>query len=99
MKHLQYFAEKSFDDFYTYECSGSPKPVFPYKADFTEFMTKHGFKKTTLTKKTDMLIVQYKGQGTLKEQKAERYGIPVYTYAEAKKRVKEMADEMKKFNM
>lgn len=101
MKHLDSFQkfEKSFEQYYTYECSGSPKPTFPYKADFTEFMQKHGFRKSTLRKDTDMLIVQFKGQGTLKEKKAERYGIPIYTYAEAKRRVVEMANDMKKFNL
>jgi len=30
-----------------------------------------------------MLIVQHKDLGTLKCQKAEKYGIPIYTYKEA----------------
>ena len=97
MKHIKTF--EKFEQFYTYECSGSPKPVFPYKADFTHFMSENGFKKTTLSKKTDMLIVQYKGQGTLKEEKAKKYNIPIYTYREAKERVKEMVKDMDKFNL
>lgn len=101
MKHLENFDtyKESFETNYTYECSGSPKPTFKYKSDFDEFMKENGFKRTTLKKGTDMLIVQRKGQGTLKEEKAKKYGIPIYTYAEAKKRVKEMAQEMTKFNL
>jgi len=97
MEHLKYF--EGFTQNYTYECSGSPQPTFRVKADFNHYMAEHGFKKTTLSKKTDMLIVQYKGQGTLKEKKAKQYNIPIYTYAEAKKKVKEMSDEVMKYNM
>jgi len=97
MEHLKYF--EGFTQNYTYECSGSPIPTFKVKSDFTHFMSENGFKKTTLTKKTDMLIVQYKGQGTLKEQKAKRYGIPIYTYSEAKRKVKQMSKDIEKFNL
>ena len=97
MENLKTF--ERFEQLYTFECSGSPKPTFKTKADFFEYMEEHGFKHTTLTKKTDMLILQYKGQGTLKEEKAKRYGIPIYTYAEAKKRVKEMAKDVATYNL
>ena len=97
MRHLKKF--ETFTSNYTYECSGSPQPTFRVKVDFNHYMNEHGFKKSTLTKKTDMLIVQHKGQGTLKEQKAKRYNIPIYTYAEAKKKVKKMSKDIEKYNM
>lgn len=86
-------------DYYTFECSGSPSPTFKTKAEFFDFMENNGFKHTTLNKKTDMLIVTSKDQGTLKVQKAEKYGVPVYTYREAKVKVKEMANRVSKYNL
>ena len=86
-------------DYYTFECSGSPSPYFKTKADFFNFMENNGFKHSTLTKKTDMLIVADKNQNTLKYKKAERYGVPVYTYREAKVKVKEMGKKMNKYNL
>lgn len=86
-------------DYYTFECSGSPSPYFKTKAEFFKFMEDNGFKHTTLTKKTDMLIVADKDQGTLKCQKAEKYGVPVYTYQKAKIKVKEMSKNVSKFNL
>jgi len=86
-------------DYYTYECSGSPSPEFRTKADFNEFMYSNGFKHTTLNKNTDMLIVTDKDQGTLKCQKAEKYNIPIYTYSEARIKVKEMSNDLAKYNM
>jgi len=97
MKYIKSF--ENFESNYTYECSGSPKPAFATKAEFMNFMEEYGFKHTTLSKKTDMLIVQYKGQGTLKEQKAQKYGIPIYTYREAKVKVKELAEDTSKYNL
>ena len=97
LKHIQLFED--FEDHYTFECSGSPKPAFSQKAEFFSFMEEHGFKHSTLNKNTNMLIVQYKGQGTLKEQKAQKYNIPIYTYQEAKIKVKEMAENVNKYNM
>lgn len=91
-----------FEDFiqnYTYEMSGSPSPTFKTKADFVEFMSKHGFKHTTLNKSTNMLIVADKEQGTLKCKKAEKYGIPIYTYDKAKKKVQQMSKEVSKYNL
>ena len=91
-----------FEDFiskYTYECSGSPSPTFKTKADFVEFMSKCGFKHTTLNKNTDMLIVADKEQGTLKCKKAEKYGIPIYTYHKAKIKAQEMAKNVSKYNV
>ena len=86
-------------DYYTFECSGSPNPTFKTKAEFFDFMENNGFKHTTLNKKTDMLIVTSKDQGTLKVQKAEKYGVPVYTYREAKVKVKEMSNRVSKYNL
>lgn len=90
---------KELEQLCTYECSGTPKPFFKIKAEFTFFMKNNGFKKSTLTKNTDMLIVEFKGKGTLKEKKAEKYGIPIYTYNEAINKVKNMATEIEKFNL
>ena len=97
MKHIRLFED--FEDNYTYECSGSPSPAFSTKAEFNAFMEENNFKHTTLTKKTKMLIVQFKGQRTLKEEKAKKYGIPIYTYREAKVKVKEMAENFAKYNL
>lgn len=100
MKYLKYL--KLFEDFednLTYECSGSPSPTFSTKADFVSFMSDNDFKHTTLTKKTKMLIVQYKGQGTLKEEKAKKYNIPIYTYKEAKKKIIDYNNEIQKYNL
>lgn len=72
-----------FKDKVTYEMSGSPKPFFDYKGDFMDQMKNWGYTHTTLNKHTDMLIVAYEDLGTLKCQKAEKYGIPIYTYEEA----------------
>lgn len=90
---------EKFINNYTFECSGSPSPTFKTKADFFDFMSEHGFKHTTLTKNTNMLIVADKEQGTLKCQKAEKYGIPIYTYASAKKKVQEMSKTVGKYNL
>jgi len=90
---------ENFETSYTYECSGSPSPTFRVKADFFEFMANHGFKHTTLTKKTNMLIVEDKDMGTLKCQKAQKYGVPIYTYREAKKKVIALAEDMEKYNL
>lgn len=97
MKHIRQF--ENFENNYTYECSGSPSPVFRVKADFFEFMSNYGFKHTPLNKKTDMLIVEDKDMDTLKCQKAAKYGIPIYTYKEAKKKVKELADAASQYNL
>lgn len=97
MKHLKLFED--FEDHYTFECSGSPKPTFQTKAEFFDFMEENGFKHSTLNKKTNMLIVQFKGQNTLKEQKAQLYNIPIYTYREAKAKVKEMINNVDKYNL
>lgn len=75
---------KEFKDKVTYEMSGPPTSAYwAHKSDFVADMNKWGYTHTTLNKKTDMLIVQYKDLGTLKCQKAEKYGIPIYTYKEA----------------
>jgi len=67
-----------------YEMSGPPdKKYFTHKADFVECMEKWGYTHTTLNKNTDMLIVATEELGTLKCKKAEKYGIPIYTYEEA----------------
>jgi len=75
---------KEFKDKVTYEMSGPPNPNYwTHKEDFVTDMQKWGYTHTTLNKNTDMLIVQYEDLGTLKCQKAKRYGIPIYTYKEA----------------
>jgi len=90
---------KQFEEYYTFECSGTPKPYFKTKAEFFEFMEENGFKHSTLNKKTDMLIVESLDMGSLKCQKAEKYNIPIYTYKQAKVKVKEMSNELSKFNL
>jgi hypothetical protein len=68
----------------TYEMSGHPPAwLWQYKSDFESDMLKWGYSHGTLNKNTDMLIVESKDLGTTKCQKAEKYGIPIYTYKEA----------------
>jgi len=68
----------------TYEMSGPTPPyLWEHKADFEKDMLKWGYNHTTLTKNTDMLIVAKEDLGTLKCKKAEKYGIPIYTYEDA----------------
>ena len=90
---------EDFIDKITYEMSGSPKPYFKTKADFVAAMQEHGYYHTTLNKNTDMLVVAAEDLGTLKCQKAEKYGIPVYTYAHAKKEMKHLGDNVSKYNL
>jgi len=97
LQKIQLFED--FEDHYTFECSGSPKPYFSTKADFFDFMTDCGFKHTTLTKNTNMLIVESKDLGSLKCQKAQKYGIPIYTYKEAKVKVKEISQNVLNYNL
>jgi glutamate formiminotransferase len=75
---------KDFKDRVTFEMSGPPpKNLWKTKADFVADMNSWGYEHTTLNKNTDMLIVADEELGTLKCQKAEKYGIPVYTYNQA----------------
>lgn len=74
---------EDYKDKVTYEMSGSPRPFFYTKEDFVDSMRNWGYTHTTLNKHTDMLIVAREDLGTLKCQKAEKYGIQVYTYEEA----------------
>lgn len=67
----------------TYEMTGSPKPFFATKSDFIAAMESWGYSHTTLNKNTDMLIAATEDLGTLKCQKAEKYGIPIYSYSDA----------------
>jgi hypothetical protein len=67
----------------TYCLTGSPKPHWGYKADFIADMESWGYEYTTLSKTTDMLIAASEELGTLKCQKAEKYGIPIYSYEDA----------------
>ena len=96
-KKIQMFED--FSDKMTYEMSGSPKPYFKTKAEFVEEMLKYGFHHTTLNKNTNMLIVADEDLGTLKCQKAEKYGIPIYTYRYAKKEMKNLKDNVTKYNL
>lgn len=71
-------------DSVTYEMSGPPPKWFwSIKADFKSDMLSWGYKHTTLTKSTDMLIVEDEYLETTKTKKAKRYGIPIFTYKEA----------------
>ena len=81
MEHIELFED--FKDKVTYEMSGPPTPYWSYKQEFVDDMKNWGYTHTSLTKNTDMLIVQHKDLNTLKCQKAEKYGIPIYTYKEA----------------
>ena len=68
----------------TYEMTGPPpKSYWAHKADFEADMLKWGYTHTTLTKNTDMLIAADEDLGTLKCQKAEKFGIPIYSYKQA----------------
>lgn len=75
--------KKEYKDKVNFEMSGSPKPFWDTKSDFVDDMNKWGYEHTTLNKNTDMLIVAQEDLGTLKCKKAEKYGIPVYTYNQA----------------
>ena len=90
---------EDFEDNYTFECSGSPSPYFSTKSEFFEFMEKNGFKHSTLNKNTNMLIVAYEDIGTLKFQKAKKYGIPIFTYGEAKQKIKNLINAISKFKL
>lgn len=81
LKHIKMFEE--YKDKVTFCLTGSPKPYWATKAEFVEDMEKWGYDYTTLTKNTDMLIAADTELGTLKCQKAEKYGIPIYTYKKA----------------
>lgn len=80
-RKIQLFEE--FKDKVTYEMTGSPKPFFNTKSDFISAMKDWGYTHTTLNKNTDMLIARQEDLDTLKCQKAEKYGIPIYTYEDA----------------
>lgn len=68
----------------TYCMTGPPpKPFWGTKADFEGDMEKWGYEYTTLTKNTDILIAADEDLGTLKCKKAEKYGIPIYSYKDA----------------
>jgi len=91
-----------FEDFgnnYSFEMSGSPFPHFKTKAEFVTAMQKCGYYHTTLNKKTNMLICSTKDLGTLKFKKAQKYGIPIYTYAQAKKEMKNLINTTSKYNL
>jgi len=76
---------ESFDDFVTFEMTGSPKDTrrWRYKEDFERDMYSHGFRHTTLTKKTDILIAEDEHFGSIKWNKAKSFGIPIMTFTEA----------------
>lgn len=78
---------KEYIDKVTYEMTGPPpKSLWAHKADFVDDMQKWGYTHTTLTKNTDMLIAGDEDLGTLKCQKAEKFGIPIYSYKDAFKK-------------
>lgn len=79
--------DDKFIDKVTYEMTGPPpKHHWSHKADFEEDMLKWGYTHTTLNKNTDMLIAADEDLGTLKCQKAEKFGIPIYSYEDAFKK-------------
>lgn len=79
--------DDKFIDKVTYEMTGPPpKNHWTHKADFEEDMLKWGYTHTTLNKNTDMLIAADEDLGTLKCQKAEKFGIPIYSYEDAFKK-------------
>jgi len=68
----------------TYEMTGHPPAnLWRYKSDFQESMEKWGYEHTTLNKNTDILIAADEDLGTLKCQKAEKYGIKIFNYNDA----------------
>lgn len=81
-KHLNDINE-DFVDKVSYEMTGSPKPFFSTKADFTESMNNWGYSHTRLNKNTDMLIARDEDLETLKCVKAKKLGIPIYSYEDA----------------
>lgn len=90
---------ENFSDNITFEMSGSPLPYFKTKADFVEAMLNCGYHHSTLNKKTNMLICSTEDLGTLKFKKAQKYGIPIYTYAQAKKEMKNLINTISKYNL
>jgi hypothetical protein len=90
---------EAFEDNITYEMSGSPSPYFKTKAEFVKAMQECGYEHTTLTKKTNMLICSTEDLGTLKFKKAQKYGIPIYTYEQAKKEMKNLINVVSKYNL
>lgn len=80
----QFNEADQFIDKVTYEMTGPPpKWHWTHKADFEEDMRRWGYTHTTLTKNTDMLIAADEDLGTLKCIKAEKFGIPIYSYEQA----------------
>ena len=80
----QFNEADKYVDKVTYEMTGPPnKNRWAHKVDFVEDMQKWGYTHTTLTKNTDMLIAADEDLGTLKCQKAEKFGIPIYSYEQA----------------
>lgn len=71
-----------FTDQVTFEMTGSPRhtPKWQYKEQFVRDMESYGFKHTTLTKNTDLLVAEDEFLGTGKWNKAKAFGIPIYTY-------------------
>jgi hypothetical protein len=85
MEHLKLFEE--FKDKVTYEMSGPPpRHLWRYKADFTDDMSSWGYEHTSLTKKTDMLMVEDENLETAKTKKAKKYNIPIHSYKDAFKK-------------
>jgi len=80
----QFNESEQYIDKVTYEMTGPPnKNLWAHKADFESDMLSWGYTHTTLTKNTDMLIAADEDLGTLKCVKAEKFGIPIYSYKEA----------------
>jgi hypothetical protein len=76
--------EQEFKDKVTYEMSGPPpRWMWRYKQGFVDDMLSWGYDHTTLTKYTDMLIVENEKLETGKTKKAKKYGVPIYSYKQA----------------
>jgi hypothetical protein len=64
----------------TFEATGSPAPTFEVKKDFFDFMEKHGYEHTSLTKDTDLLVTDSLDSTSSKMAKAMKNGIEIKTY-------------------
>lgn len=73
--------EKTFEGQMTVVFTGFRSP------DTEKKLTDMGHKiGSSVSKKTTCLVVKEKGLGTIKEKKAEQYGIPVFTFEEFKEK-------------
>jgi NAD-dependent DNA ligase len=69
-----------------YEMTGSPKPHFKTKAEFTDFAKKHNLVHGKLNKDADYLITDSYSSTSSKMKKAEKLGVEVITYEDLLKK-------------